>query len=197
MEGKIRMFRLFVTAAPIVLLVACSVGDDGSADANALASGNGATLRPEEAGMIDQLIGGGRPVTLSTQATHPGGMVLQLTSLQAKPTETVIGITAINGDTDEQKLNVWPNNRNAFIVSGNGERFYLSPPPTNPDLTIQPGQRMEGQLVFLGRLPEGQSATLVLNETNSTTNRYDNSPGFRIDLPLSNAAFSDDGSKKN
>lgn len=193
------MFRpLLILVAPLAVLGACSMSsDDGSADANALASGNAATLVPEQAGMIDQLIGGGAPVALTAQSAHPSGMILQLTSLQAKPTETVIGMTVINGDSDEQKLNAYPNNRNAFIVTGAGERFYLSPPPTNPELAIQPGQRMQGELVFLGRLPKGQNATLVLNETSSSPNRYTNQPGFRMDLPLTDAAFSDDGSKKN
>lgn len=189
---------LLIAIAPVVLLAGCSMGsDDGSADANALASGNSADLVPEEAGVLDQLIGGGKPVPLTTQFAHPGGMVVQLTSLQAKPTETVIGMTIINGDTDEQQLNAFPNNRNGFIVTGGGEKFFLSPPPTNPELRIQPGQRMEGQLVFLGRLPKGQNATLVLNETSSPANRYSNQPGFRLELPLTDAAFSDDGSKKN
>ena len=36
----------------------------------------------------------------------------------------------------------------------NGERLYLSPRQANPELRVGAGQRMEGELVFIDRLPE-------------------------------------------
>lgn len=177
-------------------LAACTVQDEGNTTA-AAATNAELDMTPEGPSAMTQLLGGGKPMPLQVQSPHPNGMVLQLTSLQVKPTETVVGMTLINGDTDEQKLNAYPNNQNAYIVAGNGERFHLSPPPTNRELVVQPGQRMDGELVFLGRLPAGQSAMLVLNDGSGSTNRYTNQPGFRVELPLADAAFSDDGSKKN
>lgn len=184
-----RAHALLIPALAL-LIAGCGSGDD-------VATNNAAAdLTPEGPSLTAQLFGGGKPMPLSLQSAHPAGMVLQLTSIQAKPTETVIGVIAINGSEREQWLNRFSNNRRAFIVASNGERFYLSPPPTNTDLAVQPNQRMEGELVFIGRLPKEGSATLVLNDGQNMSNRFDTSPGFRIDLPLEQAAFSDDGSKK-
>lgn len=126
---------------------------------------------------------GGAQVPLHAQVAHPGGVVLQLTSLQSRDTETVVGVRVINGDDKEIKLNRF-NNRDGYIVVESGERLYLSPPASNPQVTIQPGQTLEGELVFLGRLPQTQSAVLVLNENSSTDSEYTQVPGFRVDLPL-------------
>lgn len=49
---------------------------------------------------------------------------------------------------------------------------------------------MEGELVFLGRLPQAQSAILVLNENSATDNEHTDTPGFRINLPLQDTATS-------
>ena len=124
---------------------------------------------------------------LDLQVAHPSGVVLQLTSLQSRDTETVLGVRVINGDDREISLNR-SNNRNGYLVIESGERLYLSPPQGNPRLTIQPGQTLEGELVFLGRLPPTPSAILVLNENSSMDSPYTQTPGFRINLPLAGAA---------
>ena len=178
-------------------LSACGGGGGGGGNA-AAGEGNEATdLVPEKGVNVASLWGGGEAMPVDVQMAHPSGMVLQLTSLQAKPTETVIGITVVNGDEDEHKLNGYPNSKDGYILSGTGEKFYLSAPPTNPELSVAGGQRMEGELVFLGRLPKDQNALLILNDGDNLANEYDTTPGFRLELPLRSAAFSDDGSKKN
>jgi hypothetical protein len=189
-------------AAAIGLALATAAATAGcsqpAAPGNATADANAQDLTPEGPSVSARLFGGGKPVPLSIQNAHPGGLVLQVTSIQSKPTETVIGVTVINGDSDEQMLNQWPNSRNDYLLSANGERLYLSPPTANPELRIGAGQRMEGELVFLGRLQEGSTgATLVINEGRDISSVYSNSPGFRIPIPLNQTAFSDDGSKKN
>lgn len=126
----------------------------------------------------------GQAMPLDIQLAHPNGVVLQLTSLQSRATETVVGVRVINGRTREVQLNRFNNNRHGYIVVDSGERIYLSPPPSNAQLAIQAGQTLEGELVFLGRLPRAQSAVLVLNENSSTDNQHTAQPGFRIDLPL-------------
>jgi hypothetical protein len=131
---------------------------------------------------------GGQAKPLDIQVAHPNGVVLQLTSLQSRPTETVVGVRIINGRDREVELNRFNSRRDGFLVVDSGERIYLSPPPANPRLSIQAGQTLEGELVFLGRLPRGQSAILVLNENSSTDNQYTSQPGFRIDLPLQGAS---------
>lgn len=129
--------------------------------------------------------GAAKPLDL--QVAHPNGTVLQLTSLQSRQTETVIGFRVINGRDRDVELNRFNSNRAGYLVLDNGERLYLSPPATNTRLTVPAGQTFEGELVFLGRLSPVQSAVLVLNENSSADNRYTTTPQFRIDLPLGDA----------
>jgi hypothetical protein len=180
-----------------VALAGCGGGGGSEPAANGSAQANAQDLTPEGPSLASQLFGGGKPMPLSLQNAHSGGLVLQLNAIQAKATETVIRVTVINGDSDEQQLNQWPNNHNGYLLASNGERLYLSPPTANPELRVGAGQRMEGELVFLGRLSPGAGATLVLNDGRDISSVYSNSPGFRIPIPLQSAAFSDDGSKKN
>jgi hypothetical protein len=175
-------------------LAACGPGGQGNSAATADA--NQQDLTPEGPSLTAKLFGGGKPVPLSIQNAHPTGVVLQLTSVQAKASETVIGITVINSDNDEQSLNRWANQKDSYLLAASGERLYLSPPQANPELKVGAGQRMEGELVFIGRLPESGGATLILNDGSDTSSEYTTRPGFRIPIQLPETAFSDDGSKK-
>lgn len=121
---------------------------------------------------------------LDIQVAHPNGTVLQLTSLQSRPTDTAIGLRVINGRTRDVELNRFPSNRTSYLLLDTGERLYLSPPPSNPRLSIPTGQTFEGELVFLGRLEPVNAAVLVLNENHATDNEHTTTPGFRIDLPV-------------
>ena len=172
---------------PLSLMLAVSAcGGDTSETAEAPATGTpvSSTASVPATTATSSLWRGGAVVPLDIQVPHPNGTVLQLTSIQSREAETVVGIRVINGDDREIQLNRFNNNRNGYIVVDSGERIYLSPPPGNRDLAIQPGQTMEGELVFLGRLPQAQSGILILNENNSVENEYTRTPGFRINLPL-------------
>lgn len=136
---------------------------------------------------------GGETVPLDIQVAHPNGVVLQVTSLQSRQTDTAVGVRILNGSNNEVQLNRF-NNRRGYIVVDSGERIYISPPASNTALTVQPGQTLEGELVFLGRLPRSQGAVMVLNENSSGDNQYSRTPSFRIDLPLSSAGATDGGS---
>ena len=183
-----------VLCIPAIALAGCSVKEDaGTPDSDASESPD---LTPEGPSMTSRLFGGGKPMAIDVQVAHPNKTVVKLSSLQVKPSETVITALITNGRDNEIKLNRYGNN-DTFIATGDGQKLYLSPPTTNEDLTIQPGQRIEAELVFLGELPEGTTATLMVNDGNQTGNEHTNTPGFRIPLPLEEAAFSDDGSKKN
>ena len=168
-----------------VALAAC--GGDGTETKDGTVSGNAPVVEESmpAAAAASALWLGGEKAPLDIQVPHPNGTVLQLTSIQSREAETVVGIRVINGDDREIQLNRFNSNRNGYIVVDSGERIYLSPPPGNRDLAIQPGQTMEGELVFLGRLPQAQSGILILNENNSRENEHTRTPGFRIDLPLS------------
>ena len=190
------MTRWIGPAALAAALGVSACGGGGAGNTTATADANQQDLTPEGPSLTARLFGGGKPVPLSIQNAHPTGVVLQLTSVQAKASETVIGITVINSDNDEQSLNRWANQKDSYLLAANGERLYLSPPQANPELKVGPGQRMEGELVFIGRLPETGGATLILNEGRDTSSEYTTRPGFRIPIQLPETAFSDDGSKK-
>lgn len=189
-----RHHHLPIALASLALLAACGVKETTTSDD--ATSSEAADLTPEGPSILSKLVGGGKPMALDIQQAHPNGVVLQLDSIQAKPSETVITATITNGDDSEQSLNR-NNSKNTYIVTGDGTKLYLSAPTANPRLEIPAGQKMQAELVFLGRLPAGDSATLFVNNGDSIDNEYTTQPGFRIPLPLADAAFSDDGSKKN
>ena len=184
---KARPFALL----PVALIALAACGQESAPAHNAAAPAEapaGAAGPAAPAANTANLWNGGQSSPLDIQVAHPNGVVLQLTSLQSRPTDTVVGVRVINGRDREVQLNRFNNNRDGYIVVDSGERIYLSPPAGNPRLAIQAGQTLEGEFVFLGRLPQGQSAILVLNENSQTDNQYTTTPGFRIDLPLSGGA---------
>lgn len=186
--------QLFATSLKIsaltLFLAACSqapeAGQSNAQAAPADPASQTGTASPAPANAA-ALWAGGAQRPLDIQSAHPNGVVLQLTSLQSRPTETAIGIRVMNGRDREVSLNAF-NRRNSYIVLDSGERLYISPPPGNVNISIPAGQTLEGELVFLGRLPPVNSAILMLNENSSTDNRYSTTPGFRIDLPLTSVA---------
>lgn len=186
--------RLLPLLCATALVTSCGVkNSDEEADAK---SSEAADLTPEGPSLISKLIGGGKPMPLDVQVPHANGLILQVDSLQAKPTETVITATIINGDDRENALNQYGND-DTYIVGADGAKLYLSPPANNEKLNIPAGQKMQAELVFLGRLSKDGQATLIVNDGDDTGNQYTDTPGFRIPLVLPGAAFSDDGSKKN
>lgn len=132
----------------------------------------------------------GQKRPLSLQVAHPNGVVLQVNSIQSGDIETRVGLRVTNGRDRDIDLNRWNNNRDGYLLLGSGEKFYLSPPPTNTRLTVPAGQTFEGELVFLGRLPQIDAAILVLNENSTRDSEYTTTPGFRVDLPLGAAPAS-------
>jgi hypothetical protein len=170
----------------ILLLAACgqeSASEEPASESAAPAPG---AATDQIAGNAASLWQGGAQRPLDIQSAHPNGTVLQLTSLQSRPTETVIGVRVLNGRDREIQLNRF-NTRNGYIVLATGDRLYLSPPANNTRLSIPAGQTLEGELVFLGRLPPAQSAVLILNENSSTDSQHTSQPSFRIDLPVGGA----------
>ncbi|UVO49838.1 hypothetical protein M0208_04625 [Sphingomonas sp. SUN019] len=169
-------------------LSACNPPAANDGNAAAVAEGATAGAGAVQPAATVSLWNNGQAKPLEIQVAHPNGVVLQVTSLQSRATDTAVGVRVINGRKDEIDLNRWTNNREGFLLLESGERLYLSPPTTNPRLTVPAGQTFEGELVFLGRLPAVKSGVLVLNEDSSTDSQYSTNPGFRIDLPLGQAA---------
>lgn len=179
-------------AAVTLLLPACSVKDAGD-NVQSAATGNAADLTPEGPSIASKLFGGGKPMPLDVQHQSANGMILYVTSVQAKPTETVVGVKVVNGADRDIELR-WTDQK-TFLVAG-GQKFYVSPPLENRNLKVTQGTTMQGELIFLGRLPENAAVTLVLNDGQSD-GQYNATPGVSLPLPVTAAAFSDDGSKKN
>lgn len=164
-----------------LILGACGQDAEQQAESNgSVAAGGGGDAGKDGAA----LWAGGAKRPLEIQSAHPNGVVLQLTSLQSGQTETTIGLRVINGRDKAIDLNRFNSSRNGYLALDTGEKLYLSPPANNTRLSIEAGQTLEGQLVFLGRLPKAQSAVLVLNENGQADSEYSNTPAFRINLPL-------------
>lgn len=185
------MRTAILMTAGLFVLAACS-GKTDSTLANG-STANVANLTPEGPGLTAKLFGGGKPQSLVVQQKFANGMILYVTSMQAKPTETVLGVRIVNGAGRDVQLN-WSDQK-TFLVAG-GQKFFVSPPVENKQLKITDGATMNGELVFLGTLPESGQVTLVINDGMSDS-QYSTTPGISIPIPATSAAWSDDGSKKN
>lgn len=175
-----------------ILIAGCSGGQ--TADGNgATASANAADLTPEGPSVTARLFGGGRPQPLQIQQPLANGAIVYITSMQAKGTETVLGVKVVNGADRDLELQ-WADQKTYLVAAG--QKFFVSPPLENNKLKITKGTTMQGELVFLGTLPQSGQVTLVINDGMSDS-QYTSNPGISIPLNVTSAAWSDDGSKKN
>lgn len=194
------MKRALVLLATAIVLGACEVRDEAqtapkaeTADAEAAVSAGDVT--PEAAGIFDKLLNNGKPARLAIEQQHPNGGVLKLNSIQVKPTETVVNITYVNGHRNEVRLNWLSTNKRTYLLADN-RKFYISPPITDEQIKVASGATVTGDLVFIGAVPQTSQLQLVVNENGSTSESGFN-PKFVVDVPVTTAAWSDDGSKKN
>ena len=115
--------------------------------------------------------------SLGLQDRHPDGTTLQVTSVAVERTGIVVGVTVVNGYTDEIRL----NSRGVFVQDDAGNGYNFREPAQNADLAVAPGAELVGELVFLGVLdPSATELTLKTNVDDAedpvdTTNRYDRS----------------------
>lgn len=186
------MRSIWVFAGAALALGACTTKQEGTAG-NDTAAANAADMAPQGPSLTAKLFGGGKPVRLEQQKVLENGMVVSLTSFQAKQDEAVLGVRIVNG-ADRDVILDWSEHK-TFLVAG-GQKYFLSPPVENADLKVTRGSKMEGELVFLGSISKGATVTLVVNEGMSDS-QYNNTPGFAVPLQATEAAWSDDGSKKN
>lgn len=185
--------RSTILTLAAVLLAGCSGGTGDNATVTTSVDANAVDLTPEAPGLSARLFGGGKPQPLQIQQQFANGAILYITSMQAKPTETVLTVRVVNGAERDIRLD-WSDQK-TFLVAG-GQKFFLSPPLENKDLKVTEGATMQGELVFLGTLPETGQVALVINDGMSDS-QYSGDPGISIPLPVTSAAWSDDGSKKN
>lgn len=182
------MNRIPMLVASLLALSACDIrSTDNQSDAAA-----NTNMTPEGPSLAAKLFGGGKAMPLDIQQQAANGMILYLTSIQAKPTETVIGVKVVNGFDSDVQLN-W-SDKKTFLTAA-GQKFFLSPPIENKDVKVGAGATMQGELVFLGRLPTDAAVALVVNDGMSSS-AYSREPNLSVPIPVAAAAFTDDGSKK-
>lgn len=190
------MHRPFLIAAPLLVLAGCAdpaAQQNADAQAAATIDNRDADLTPEKAGIFDTLLGGGKPLPLNIQQNHPNGGVLKLNSIQVKPTETVVNMTYVNGHTNDVQLD-WASKKTYLFADG--RKFFLSPPVGDDDVRVRSGATMTGNMVFMGAVPQTSQLQLIINDSMSRDSEYSSTPGFIVEIPVTTAAYSDDGSKK-
>lgn len=185
--------RYWMTLTAAALSLAACAKQPEQTPAADTAEANAADMTPEGPGLASRLFGGGKPIALAQQKVLENGMVVNLTSFQAKADESVLGVRIVNGADKDVDLD-WSTHK-TFLVA-NGQKFWLSPPVENKELKVTQSSKMEGELVFLGAIPKGATVTLVVNDGMSD-GQYSSTPGFSMVLEATEAAWSDDGSKKN
>ena len=189
--GRGRRVTLLAGALSLsLLLVGC--GDEETPVEDAAGADPAAPGEDRRGVNIAALWGGGKPAPLDVQATHPNGVVLQATSIHARPTQTVVGIRVANGRERETHLNASGRSERGYLLTDAGEKLPLVLPPGNDTLSVMGGRMTEGQLVFAGELPRGDGVTLVLNDSQGRDSANASHGRFELSLPL-DGAFSDDG----
>ena len=167
--------------------------DDSSAMGSAATANEAADMTPEKAGIFDKLFNDGKPMKLAMQKVHPNQSVLTLNSIQVKPTETVVNFTVVNGH--QNAITLASSDKTTYILSG-GRQFFIVPPIDNKRLSVESGQTMTGDLVFIGAVPQGDDIAVIFNGKYGSQGDYTSTPTFKFDLGQATAAFSNDGSKK-
>lgn len=130
-----------------------------------------------------------RDQPLSLEQRHPNGSVLRLTGISFGPTSITLAVEAVNGYTEEIRLNAL----GIQLRDDVGNRYNFVKPEQNSELEILPGATLRGNLTFLGVLDRrATSLRLLVNvfpseESVDLANRprLSTSPKFQIDnIPL-------------
>lgn len=88
---------------------------------------------------------------------HQNGTLLSVDSVRVERTGIVVGITLVNGFTETVGL----NRRGVHLIDDLGNSYNFDEPDTNAELALEPGAELNGELVFLGVLPD-EATSLVL-----------------------------------
>lgn len=168
--------------AALVLCAGCgpSSDADGAADVpleTATAEGPAADATPVDDGLPADLAG------LDLQANHASGSVLRVTGTRFEPDHIAVDLAFTNGTDHEQRLNDIGDDM--VLRDDLGNRYNVSAPPNNGDVTVQEGQNISGEFVFLGRLhPDATQVTLVTNEGHGSDREGAYDPQMSISIPV-------------
>jgi hypothetical protein len=187
---------MLTCVAVVTLLTAC--GDDGSDSPSA---GEGATdstssVRTDDSPGDDSSgdeVASDAPLPedqprLDLEQRHPNGTVLRVTAIAFDRAATTVSVEAINGFVESIDL----NSVDLQLVDDQSNIYNFVPPDDNPDLRVESGATLTGDLTFLGRLDRGAtSLRLVVNsydiEPIFVDDEYDqaSAPSFDIgDIPV-------------
>ncbi|WP_324806885.1 hypothetical protein SH584_10340 [Sphingomonas sp. LY29] len=174
-------FRLtFVpVAAAAMLLSACSseTTENTANDAAPTSTASGGD-EPSNATTTAPAAEASAVFPLNLTQTSQSGVVVQLTSIQMLPAETVVGVKIVNNYSRSAALN-----RRSYLSGGNGAQLEMRAPDGNEYLKVAPTQTLTGELVFKGRPLEGSDAVLVLNEGYKDSEVQD-TPPMTFQIPL-------------
>lgn len=92
---------------------------------------------------------------------HPNGVSFEIKSIKIMETGFVVNVHALNGDDAKNQL----VRGGAWLIDDTGVVYkFRKPEGNNPDLSLQPGESMTGDWVFLGKpVPSAKSLTLKTN----------------------------------
>ncbi|VEP15876.1 conserved exported hypothetical protein [Hyella patelloides LEGE 07179] len=100
--------------------------------------------------------------TLDLQVNHAHGSVIRLKEISFQNDSIITNLGIVNGHRSAIRLNV---SRDLRLRDNLGNIYNLATLPQNPEVKISPGETLNGQFVFLGRIsPQARYLTLVTND---------------------------------
>lgn len=164
-------YRLLATVVLLALgLTACGLFEDEQADTASVAldedePGDAAPSETEMDAAPAPPAPADPPsdLAIDLQARDTGGVVVRLTGISFDDTAIRIAATITNGRSGAAVLN--SNSRGGVALEDDlGNLYGFLPPEENARLEVEPGERLDGTLVFDGELREGvTSLTLTFN----------------------------------
>ena len=114
------------------------------------------------------------------QISVPEGVTLMVKKITVGTDATIVNVLlSYDGDSTSVDMTSDPT----YLELPDGQRLFLRPIKDNPELEIEEGQSLQGDLVFPGAVPAGtESVTLVMNEGNDGDDIA--APGIVLPLKL-------------
>lgn len=128
----------------------------------------------------------GFPVTLA--AASLSGVTVGVTDVSFGDIRIGIGIVAANMRSSDRNLG--GGSTETYLIDDLDNRYVLMEQPSNSRLSMGRFERLEGQLVFAGRVhPDATNLTLVMNGDTDPTNEFSSVPFFSFGpIPLDGTA---------
>jgi hypothetical protein len=125
-----------------------------------------------------------RKVPVTLQGVAAAGLTVRVKGVEVGGDATVldVSISFANRITNNTMLALV----DTYLEDESGARLHIKRPENNRNITVNEGETVDGQLVFLGSVPtSARSLKLVFNDGNQGDNIV--APGLTIKLPLQDA----------